>query len=151
MIAKSKIDALVQEYLTDKDIFLVDCLVSTGNKIQVFVDSLAGLSVKDCVNLSRHIESSLNREEEDFELEVSSPGADVPFKVPAQYQKNIGRKLKVIDKEGKEYQGKLFAFDGNIITLESNSTKKNQKSKITETLNLELDKVKQASVILSFK
>ena len=61
MIAKSKIDTLVNGFLADKDIFLVDCLVSPTNKIQVYVDSLNGLSVKDCVNLSRHIESSLNQ------------------------------------------------------------------------------------------
>ena len=153
LIAKEKILQLIQGYLNDKDIFLVDLQVSSSNKIQVFIDGPKGILVSDCVGLSRHIESSLDREQEDFELEVSSPGADAPIKVPGQYEKNIGRTLRVIDQDGAEYIGRLASIQSETITLEPAKShgKNKQKKTNTEPVTLELAKVKQASVILSFK
>ena len=153
LIAKEKILQLIQGYLNDKDIFLVDLQVSSSNKIQVFIDGPKGILVSDCVGLSRHIEASLDREQEDFELEVSSPGADAPIKVPGQYEKNIGRTLRVIDQDGAEYIGRLASIQSETITLEpaKSQGKNKQKKTNTEPVTLELAKVKQASVILSFK
>lgn len=153
LITKEKILELIRGYLNDKDIFLVDLQVSSSNKIQVFIDGPKGILVSDCVGLSRHIESSLDREQEDFELEVSSPGADAPIKVPGQYEKNIGRTLRVIDQDGAEYIGRLASIQSETITLEPAKShgKNKQKKTNTEPVTLELAKVKQASVILSFK
>lgn len=153
LIAKEKILQLIQGYLNDKDIFLVDLQVSSSNKIQVFIDGPKGILVSDCVGLSRHIEASLDREQEDFELEVSSPGADAPIKVPGQYEKNIGRTLRVIDQDGAEYIGRLASIQSETLTLEPAKSpgKNKQKKTNTEPVTLELAKVKQASVILSFK
>ena len=152
---KKHITELAEQHLAGTDKFLVDLNVSPAGKIEVYIDSINGLSVKDCVELSRYIESSLDREKEDFELEVSSPGAEEPFKVPQQYAKNIGRKLKVITNEGNEYQGLLTNFENNSITLETSRKEKKEKGngkiKINENITLELDKVKKAGVILSFK
>lgn len=153
LITKEKILELIRGYLNDKDIFLVDLQVSSSNKIQVFIDGPKGILVSDCVGLSRHIESSMDREQEDFELEVSSPGADAPIKVPGQYEKNIGRTLRVIDQDGAEYIGRLASIQSETITLEpaKSQGKNKQKKTNTEPVTLELAKVKQASVILSFK
>ena len=152
---KKYINELIEKHIAGTDKYLVDLNVSTSGKIEVYIDSVSALSVKDCVELSRHIESSLDREKEDFELEVSSPGAEEPFKVPQQYLKNIGRKLKVTTHDGNEYQGLLTNFENNSITLETSRKEKKEKGngkiKINENITLELDKVKKAGVILSFK
>lgn len=135
--------------------FIVDLRVSPSNKIEVFIDGMKGVSVKDCVDLSRHIESSLDREAEDFELEVSSPGAEEPFRVKEQYSKNAGRKVKVITEDGKEYTGLLCGLEGDKVVLETTEKKAKPVGKgkilVKEKINLGLDKVKQTRVILSFK
>lgn len=155
MLEKSQILELIKSHLSGTDKFLVDLKVSPSNKIEVYIDALNGLSVKDCVNLSRHIESSLDREKEDFELEVSSPGAEEPFRVPEQYAKNVGRKLRVELTDGNEYNGFLKSYEDKKIVLETSQKQKKEngkgKIKINENISLELDKVKKASVILSFK
>ena len=155
MLDRQHIQELAEKHLSGTDKFLVELKVSPGGKIEVYIDAPAGVSVKDCVALSRHIESSLDREKEDFELEVSSPGAEESFRVPMQYAKNVGRKVKVITNEGVEHQGILKKFENNALTLETTRKEKKVKGKgnttINENITLELDKVKQAGVILSFK
>jgi ribosome maturation factor RimP len=153
MIDRKKIEQLIAEYLHDTDKFLVDLRISPANKIEVFIDGMNGVSVKDCVGLSRKIEGSLDREEEDFALDVSSPGADEPFKVAQQYEKNKGRKVNIVDDKGTEYTGVLCGVENNEVIIETTSKQKveNKKVVVTEKINLDLDKVKQTRVILSFK
>lgn len=103
MIERNKIAQLIEENLQGKDLFLVDFNVSTGNQIEVFIDSdHQEVSIADCVALSRHIESNLDREEDDFELNVSSAGLDIPLKQKRQYKKHIGERLKLQMKDGKQ-------------------------------------------------
>ena len=92
MISKEKIRYLVDEMLSE-DMFIVDINVGLGNAIAVSLDSDSGMSIDKCVGISRHIEHNLDRETEDFSLEVSSPGLTHPFRVLRQYQKNIGQKI----------------------------------------------------------
>src|SRR5690554_3690461 len=98
MADKEKIVQLVNEKLAE-GMFLVDIQVSASNAIRVFIDSYDGIDIDHCVAISRHIEHNLDREEEDFELQVSSPGLSEPLKVKEQYIKNIGREMEV-DLEG---------------------------------------------------
>ena len=155
MLENSHILNLINSHISGTDKFLVDLKISPSNKIEIYIDAVSGLSVKDCVSLSRHIESSLDREKEDFELEVSSPGAEEPFKVREQYTKNVGRKLKIELLDGTELKGTLKKHEGSTIILEilNKEKKERGKGKITknENITLELDKVKKAGVILSFK
>ncbi|MFN5182059.1 MAG: ribosome assembly cofactor RimP [Bacteroidota bacterium] len=155
MLENSLILNLINSHISGTDKFLVDLKISPSNKIEIYIDAVSGLSVKDCVSLSRHIESSLDREKEDFELEVSSPGAEEPFKVREQYTKNVGRKLKIELLDGTELKGTLKKHEGSTIILEilNKEKKERGKGKITknENITLELDKVKKAGVILSFK
>jgi len=103
MIERNKIAQLIEENLHGKDLFLVDFNVSTGNQIEVFIDSdHQEVSIADCVALSRHIESNLDREEEDFELNVSSAGLDIPLKQKRQYKKHIGERMNIQMKDGKQ-------------------------------------------------
>ena len=90
MIDKSVVSRLVEEWLEEKDYFLVDVTVTPDNRIVVEIDHAEGVWIEDCVDLSRFIESKLDREQEDFELEVGSAGIGQPFKVLQQYLNHIG-------------------------------------------------------------
>ena len=104
MIEKRRIQQLLDDFLAkEKGFFLVSLKVGGGNQIEVRIDSFEGIKMGDCVRLSRHIEGSLDREEEDFSLQVASAGLGEPFKVYQQYEKNIGRKVDVKLKGGERF------------------------------------------------
>ena len=105
MIAKQKVTELVSEWLNDKEYFMVDVNVSADNCISVEIDHADGVWIDDCVSLSKHIEANLNREEEDYELEVGSAGIGQPFKVVQQYVNHIGKEVEVLAKDGKKHRG----------------------------------------------
>lgn len=101
MIDKNVVTRIVEEWLEGKDYFLVDVTVTPDDKIVVEIDHAEGVWIDDCVDLSRYIESKLNREEEDYELEVGSAGIGQPFKVLQQYIIHIGKEVEVLGKDGK--------------------------------------------------
>ena len=98
MIDKNKVTRIVEEWLEGKDYFLVDVTISPDDKIVVEIDHAEGVWIDDCVELSRYIESKLNRDEEDYELEVGSAGIGQPFKVFQQYTIHVGKDVEVMDK-----------------------------------------------------
>jgi ribosome maturation factor RimP len=118
MINAEHISSLVNAGLKGTGLFLVEAEVKKGNHIRVYIDSPDGVSVEECAEVSRMIESGLDREKEDFDLEVSSPGLNAPFKVLPQYFKNIGRKVEVTIKDGNKLSGKLLGTDNLGIILE---------------------------------
>ena len=84
MIDRKEIKSLVDRWLEGNEYFLVDIEINADNRIVVEIDHADGVWIEDCVALSRYIEEHLNREKEDFELEVGSAGLGQPFKVPQQ-------------------------------------------------------------------
>jgi ribosome maturation factor RimP len=117
MIAKQKVTEIVNEWLADKEYFLVDVSVSADNCISVEIDHAEGVWIEDCVSLSKHIEANLDREEEDFELEVGSAGIGQPFKVLQQYINHIGKEVEVLAKDGKKYRGILTGANEENFTV----------------------------------
>ncbi|HEX7412376.1 MAG TPA: ribosome assembly cofactor RimP [Bacteroidales bacterium] len=111
MINEKLISNIIQLAIGGTDKFLVEVKVRTGNRIMVFVDSDTLLTIADCAGLSKFIESHLNRESEDFELSVSSPGIDMPYRNVRQYLKNTGREVSVITNDGIKRIGTLIAAD----------------------------------------
>ena len=107
MIAKSKVTEIVNQWLEDKEYFLVEVSVSADNCVSVEIDHADGVWIEDCVQLSKHIEANLNRDEEDYELEVGSAGIGQPFKVLQQYINHTGLEVEVLTKEGKKLKGIL--------------------------------------------
>lgn len=101
----------------NQSLFLVDLSVSSDNKIEVLVDGDEGISIDEIIRISRHIEHNLDRETEDFSLNVSSPGVGNPLLMPRQYKKNIGRTLKLTKLSGDETEGKLTMADDEEIVL----------------------------------
>lgn len=119
MISEELIKQLVSEKIEGTNYFLVEAKVGAGNKISVLVDGEEGIPIKGIVGVSRQIEGSLDREKEDFELVVSSPGLDQPFRVLKQYLKYIGKKVEVKTGDGKKIQGLLISADEEGIVLET--------------------------------
>ena len=117
MIDKSVVKDIVGDWLTDKEYFLVDVEVSQDNRIVVEIDHADGVWIEDCVALSRYIEDRLDRDAEDFELEVGSAGLGQPFKVPQQWANHVGKDVEVLTRDGKKLQGVLKGVDGDHFTV----------------------------------
>jgi ribosome maturation factor RimP len=154
MIDKEKITDLVNEKL-DAGVFLVDVQVTASNIIRVFIDSFDGMTIDYCVQMSRYLERSLDRDAEDYELQVSSPGLSETFKVKEQYYKNIGRKVEVITESGEKIVGILKSAAPDDIMLEVSSLKKvegqKKKQMAVEEYKMEYGDIKSAKVVVSFK
>lgn len=155
MIDKSVVKAVVEEWLQDKEYFLVDIEVSPDDKIVVEIDHVDGVWIEDCVELSRYIESRLSRDEEDYELEVGSAGLGQPFKVPQQYINFIGKEVEVLDRDGKKVQGTLKSVNGNDFVVAVDEKVKIEGKKRPEIQSIDhafqMDQVKYTKYLISFK
>jgi ribosome maturation factor RimP len=154
MIDKAKIVELVKEQL-DEGMFLVEVQISTTGVIRVFIDSFDGITIERCVQISRHLESNLDREVEDFELQVSSSGLSEPFRVKEQYYKNTGREIELITSTGEKHTGLLKLATPDYILLETQTMEKaegQKKKQLTQREHkLEYSEIKSAKVVVSFK
>ena len=117
MIDKSVVENLVNQWLEDKDYFLVDIEISRDDRIVVEIDHADGVWIEDCVQLSRFIEEHLNRDEEDYELEVGSAGLGQPFRVKQQYDIHVGKAIETQTRDGKKWQGILTKVDEETFTV----------------------------------
>jgi ribosome maturation factor RimP len=155
MITTEQINNLITDKLNEKECFVVELEIREGNNILLEVDSLKGVSIQDCIDLSRAIEHNLDREEEDFELHVSSAGLDKPLRVKEQYVKNIGRKVKVVTIEGSKIEGELKEVEEEAIVVEYSYKEriegKKKKQKITKQEKILFNNIKETTIIISFK
>ena len=154
MIEKAKIQGLVEEKL-DESMFIVDVSVNERNVIHILIDSFNGLTIEQCVDISRHVEHNLDREEEDFELQVSSPGLTESFKVVKQYEKYKGRKIEVLTKEGSKLEGVLLETNSEGFVLETSVKEKldghKKKQLVVKKHHLEYNNIESAKAVISFK
>ena len=116
---KEKVTRLLHEALKEHpDLFLIDMEIAADNKIAVIIDGDKGVRVEDCIAISRAIEHKLDREEEDFSLDVLSAGVSRPLSMPRQYKKNLGRNLKLKTTQGQTIEGKITHTTDTQVTLE---------------------------------
>lgn len=155
MIDQSIVKQLVEDFLSGGEYYLVDIKTTPDNRISIEIDSFDGVSIDYCVELNRFIESRLDREIEDYELEVSSAGLTEPFKVLKQYQKNIGNEVEVLTKQGKKHSGILTSVDekGFVIEIEKMHKPEGAKRKIKTTKEIEFsfEEIKTTKYIYRFK
>ena len=130
MIDVKTISALAEEFLLGTPGFVVDVQVAAGNVIRISLDNDSRTSIEDCMALSRHIEGSLDRDEEDFSLDVGSPGLDQPLKVLRQYKKLIGKQIMVNPLVGKKMEGELISIEEEREELKSLILKTREKKRI---------------------
>lgn len=133
MINKQQITSLVEEKIKDTEIFLVDITVGKGSLIYVKVDKPSGITLEECISISRFVEGNLDREKDDFSLEVSSPGVGEILKVEQQFLKCIGRHLQIQDTEGAKKTGKLLNLSNGEIEIECEEKIKNPSSSKKKT------------------
>ena len=148
MVEKSKIEKLVNEFINGTGIFLVAVKVSSANRITVLVDTMQGIMIDECIALHRHLEKNLDRNVEDYELQVSSPGLDMPFGVIEQYRKNEGKRVEVTDTDGIKSTGMLKNVTAGGFELETEVRVKG-KPRQTKDVSFNFDQVKSTKVILT--
>ena len=151
---QNKVRALLDAGLEeDETLFLIDFTIGSDNRLKVVIDGDHGVTVADCMKISRAIEHNLDREEEDFALEVASAGAAAPIVMPRQYKKNIGRKLEV-ETLTTTYEGSLTAVEEDYIVLEwkAREPKPIGKGKVTVQKREEIgfSDIRKAKVVLKF-
>lgn len=155
MIEKDVIRHLVEDKLASSNNYLVDVTVKPGNVIVVEIDNDEGVCIDDCAELSRYIEERLDREAEDFELEVGSAGVTTPFKVLRQYVKNIGQGVEVLLLSGVKRVGILKQADesGVVITVEKMVKPEGakRKMKVVEDEAYTFDEIKYTKYLINFK
>ena len=147
MIDKEKVQTVVNQELEGSDLFLVDLKIGKDNKISVFIDGDNGVTIQNCIDLSKQIEGNFDREVEDFELSILSSGIGEPLKLNRQYEKNIGRNIEVITKEGEKIVGELLLVNEEKIVVKIQPKKK--KDPIVEKEIL-FDNIKESKIIILF-
>ena len=155
MIEKKTVSQIVEEWLEGKDYFLEEVTVSPDDKIVVEIDHAEGVWIEDCVELSRFIESKLNREEEDYELEVGSAGIGQPFKVLQQYYNHVGSDVEVLTKDGRKLTGVLKDADEEKFVVAVQKKVKVEGAKrpklMEEDETFRYDEIKYTKYLISFK
>jgi ribosome maturation factor RimP len=155
MITKETISELVNQWLEGKDYFPVEIVVSPDNRIVVEIDHKEGVWIEDCVALSRYIESKLNREAEDFELEVGSAGIGQPFKVLQQYYNHAGKAVEVLTADGRKLTGVLKSAtpEGIVLTVQKKVKPEGAKRPVMvdEELPFAYNELKYTKYLISFK
>src|SRR5688572_21884774 len=146
MITKERIEHIVNEWLRSGDYFLVEIKLSSS-RIMIFIDKPSGVTIEECSSLNRYLVEALESSGiwDTHSLEVSSPGLEQPLKVFQQYQKRLGREVKIITSEGRELKGKLTAADEDGLELVETVTRKENNQKITKDIlhHFNYDKIKE--------
>ncbi|MEN8119774.1 MAG: ribosome assembly cofactor RimP [Bacteroidota bacterium] len=161
MINKQFVQNIVEEEVGALNIFLIDLQISNSNSIKILLDSEKGVKISDCVKISRSIEHQLDREKEDFELEVSSYGLFSPFKILLHYNKNLGKEVEIYLKEGKNFKGTLIKVEtlknSEIIDFIEISQKrkkkiegKKKKVEVEEIVLVKIEEIKKIKLIPKF-
>ena len=146
---------MIHPLVEKKKFFVVLLEVSMSNKIVLHVDSMNGVSIDECVELSRAIEQGLDRDEEDFEIEVSSAGLDSPFTIREQYLKNIGSAISVLLPDGRMEEGNLTKVGNDAFTIQQQCKikiegKKKKGIQLNER-SYKFEEVSKVKLVLKFK
>lgn len=156
MIDKAVVRQIVEEYIANKEgYFIVTTEVGRDNEILVEIDNQDSLSIEECEQLTRFIEDRLDRDVEDYELEVGSPGLTSPFKVKEQYAKYAGSEVEVLGTDGKKYRGILCdVTDGGFAVEETKMEKPEgakRKVEVKVKTNFTYDNIKYTKYTIKFK
>jgi ribosome maturation factor RimP len=158
MIDRKLVRELAEERIAERDemLYIVEITIGGANQILIELDREEGfVAIEDCISISRNVEHNLDREEQDFALEVSSAGMTKPFRVLKQYIKNVGREVKVEGHEhGKYVEGLLKSADENGFVIETKEKKriegKKKKEWVIEEIPFSYNEVKETKLIISF-
>lgn len=154
LIKKEHILKLAEDHLKGSNVFVTGIKIGSDNHINLFIDGDEGVTIKDCVALSRVIEAELDRGKDDFALDVSSHGATTPLVLPRQYKKHIGRTFEIKLEDGTKVEGDLIACDDKEIQVESSSRENKPlgKGKITvvKQQTIQYNTIKESKIKLKY-
>ena len=153
MITKEQVTQLANESLENTDRFVVDITVSKSNVIFVYIDSDTSVTIDHCVELSRYIESHLDREIEDYELSVSSAGIDYPLLKNRQLNEYIEKELDILNNEGIKKTYKLLSFNDEKLDVQEATIKRLGRLKkivYSETTELFFKDIKEIKPYINF-
>ncbi len=154
MITKEQVEQIIHEKIDGTEIFLVAVIILPGNNIDVHLDTPKGILIDECVEVSRYIVSKLDKEVEDYNLEVSSPGLDASFLVKQQYEKNLGKEVEIIKVDGIKIKGKLISYSGDRIEVESmlkEVSPSKSKKLVAQQITVIIEDIKTIKSVISFK
>jgi len=156
MIDRQKVIGIAEKWLENREgYFLVDVDITPDNRIVVEIDHAEGVWIDDCVDLSRFIEAALDRDVEDYELEVGSAGIGQPFKVLQQYINHIGQEVEVLPNTGAKIKGTLLSADNEGFAIKTVQKQKVEGSKRPKAVEVEISysysEVKYVKYVISLK
>lgn len=153
MQVEQRVKELVEEKIADRaDLFVVRIKMLKNGILEILLDGDEGISIEDCVAVSRHVGFHLEEEnaiEKAYRLEVSSPGIDTGLLMPRQYVKNIGRNVRVKLDDGTKHEGKLISATESEVVIEEKTKEKGKKAEINEVM-FSMDKITETKVLISF-
>ncbi len=152
MIKKETIERIVNQHLDGTDLFVVIITVTEKNDITIMVDGDRGVTVADCIILNRYVEQQLDRDTEDYSVEVSSYGVGNPLLMPRQYLKNTGRLLEVHLSDGSVHTGRIRSADDEGVDIETVASEKKGKEKKTESelINIKYNTIQRSLIQVEF-
>jgi len=154
MIDRQEVNKIVEDFLLSSENYPVEIEIKPDNTIVVEIDNDQAVTIDDCIALSTYIESKLDREKEDYALEVGSAGIGQAFKIKRQYRKNIGNEIEVLTRLGIKYIGILKTVDENsiVLTVRKQIKPEGAKRKVTieEDLTFLFDDIKHAKYSFNF-
>jgi ribosome maturation factor RimP len=150
MIEKSKIENAVNDWISNPAVFLVEVKSDRENNIRVFMDSDEGFTIEQCVELTRFLESSFDRDIEDYQLTVSSYGITQPFVSNRQYLKYIGRPVDIDPEEGKPFSAVIRSLEGDVLTVERKLSRKEEKEGADPVSSFRLNELKSVKPSIVF-
>ncbi|MCL7986496.1 ribosome assembly cofactor RimP [Sphingobacterium sp. lm-10] len=154
MQVEQRVRELVEEKIADReDLFIVRIKMQSNGVLSILVDGDQGLPIEDCAQISRHVGYHLEEEnvlDQAYRLEVSSPGVDYPLELLRQYQKNVGRQVKITLQDGTQKEGKLVAASDTVVVLTEKVKEKGKKAQ-EEEREIPFTDIKETKVLISFK
>ena len=155
MIEERKVIELVNSRIEGSELFLVSVNIGTANSIRVHVDTHQGVKIEECVELSRWLTGELDRIDDNYSLEVSSPGLGSPLLIKQQYVKNVGKEVEILFNDGKKKKGTLINVEEEGVTLEvsekmiSGGSQKKKKSMLVSK-TYDFKEIKSTKVVIKF-
>lgn len=155
MITKERVTSLILDKIAGSDMYIVEVSVRPGNVIDVTLDADSGITIENCTEVHRHILREMDREVEDYSLEISSPDLTKPLQVLRQYQKNIGRNVAVKKANKTKMEGELMAADENGIVIKTSQKEevpgKKGKKLVEKNAIIPFSEITETKIVISFK
>jgi ribosome maturation factor RimP len=151
MLLKEEIKKYASEKALEINGFVVDVNISANNVITIFFDKNNGVLVDDCLVISKYIQEKFDKDVEDYELTVCSPGLTNPLKVKQQYIKNIGKEVSVKTNDGKRKIGILKNFETDLVLEVLKKKKGSRKDYVLEDITIPFEEIKETKLKINFK